>query len=958
MMTTEVVQSQERPVWHALPAAEAAARLGVRPQAGLPAAEVAARREQWGPNELRAAAGRTLGQMLGEQFREIVIWVLLGATVVSAALGEYLDAGVIVAIVILNAVMGVLQERKAEAALASLQQLAAPTARLLRDGAPVEVPANEVVPGDVVLLDAGSRVPADARLLESASLRLDEASLTGESLPVEKDAAATAAPDAPLAERPNMVYMGSAVTQGRGQAVVVATGCETELGQIAVMVGDVEAEKTPLQARLEDLGKWLALAVLLICAVVFVAGALRRLPLLDLFLTSVSLAVAAIPEGLPAVVTIVLALGMQNMVQRHVIVRKLRAVEALGSTTVICTDKTGTLTENQMTVRRYFTGSGAGTVTGEGYDPVGEFAWHDALASQDPSLRPPRLCGENSVPRTPRDEDLCTLLELAVLCNDARHVERDGAWQILGDPTEGALLVAAAKAGLRREALEEAMPRGAEVPFDADRKRMSTLHARGEGVRACVKGAPGRVLECCTHWQREGRTAPLAPADRQAILAANAAFADEALRVLGFAHRDLDAMPQPVTVETVEAGLVFVGLLGMIDPPRPEARAAVARCRDAGVRPVMVTGDNPATAQAVARELDLVPAGALTISGADLHTLSEAELAEKLPAVTLFARVSPADKLRIVHAYQARGEIVAMTGDGVNDAPALKRADIGVAMGITGTDVAKEAADMVLMDDNFASIVAAVEEGRGIFENIRKFVVYLLSCNISEVLTIFLCILAGLPSPLIPVQVLWVNLVTDGLPALALGVDPKEPGLMDRPPRDPSAGVLDRETVHGILWYGAGITVVTMLAFLHGLYWYDLQPRGYETLSEALGVLFSARFWSGADLRGPRTLAFTTLALSQLAHAFNCRSDSRSLFARHEPLPTNWHLIAAVGLSALAQLMVVYVPLFQRVFETVRIEGRELAVLVLLSLAPLLFGELRKAWKRRLTARVRFDYNQ
>jgi Ca2+-transporting ATPase len=958
-MTTEVAQSQERPVWHALPAAEAAARLGVRPQAGLDADEVAARRAQWGPNELRAAAGRTLGQMLGEQFRDIVIWVLIGATVVSAALGEYLDAGVIVAIVILNAVMGVLQERKAEAALASLQQLAAPTARLLRDGMLVEVPASEVVPGDVVLLEAGSRVPADARLLEAASLRLDEASLTGESLPVEKDAAAAVAPDAPLAERHNMLYMGTAVTQGRGQALVVATGCETELGQIAVMVGDVEAEKTPLQARLEDLGKWLALAVLLICVVVFVAGALRRLPLLDLFLTSVSLAVAAIPEGLPAVVTIVLALGMQNMVQRHVIVRKLRAVEALGSTTVICTDKTGTLTENQMTVRRFFTGSGAGTVTGEGYDPTGEFAWHDALgeltASQDPSLR---LCGENSVSRTPRDEDLCTLLELAVLCNDARHVERDGAWQILGDPTEGALLVAAAKVGLRREALEEAMPRGAEVPFDADRKRMSTLHVRGEGVRASVKGAPGLVLECCTHWQREGRVAPLAPADRQAIIAANAAFADEALRVLGFAYRDLDAMPQPVTVETVEAGLVFVGLLGMIDPPRPEARAAVERCRSAGIRPVMVTGDNAATAQAVARELNLAPAGTLSLTGADLRTLSEAQLAEKLPVVTLFARVSPADKLRIVHAYQARGEIVAMTGDGVNDAPALKRADIGVAMGITGTDVAKEAADMVLMDDNFASIVAAVEEGRGIFENIRKFVVYLLSCNISEVLTIFLCILAGLPSPLIPVQVLWVNLVTDGLPALALGVDPKEPGLMDRSPRDPSAGVLDRETVRGILWYGVCITLVTMLAFLHGLYWYGLQPRGYETLGEALGALFSARFWSGVDLRGPRTLAFTTLALSQLAQAFNCRSDSRSLFARHEPLPVNWHLVAAVGLSALAQLTVVYVPFFQRVFETVPIEGRELAVLVVLSLAPLLFGELRKAWKRRLTARVRFDYNQ
>jgi P-type Ca2+ transporter type 2C len=958
-MTTEVVQSQEAPVWHAVPAAEAVARLGVRPQSGLSAAEAARRHAQYGPNELQAAAGRTLAQRIGDQFRDIVIWVLLVATVVSAALGEYLDAAVIVAIVVLNALMGVLQERKAEAALASLQQLAAPTARLLRDGLSVEVPAREVVPGDVILLEAGSRVPADARLLESASLHLDEASLTGESLPVEKDAAATVLPDAPLAERPNIVYMGTAVTRGRGQAVVVATGAETELGQIAVMVGGIEAEKTPLQARLEDLGRWLALAVLLICAVVFVAGALRRLPLLEMFLTAVSLAVAAIPEGLPAVVTIVLALGMQNMVQRHVIVRKLRAVEALGSTTIICTDKTGTLTENQMTVRRFFTAGVAGSVTGEGYDPVGEFFCDGATGRQGDGAIEGEMGGLFLAPSprrpvAPSDlpDDLRALLEVASLCNDARLVERGGTWQIAGDPTEAALLVAAAKAGLKRETLEAAMPRRAEVPFDADRKRMSTLHARGECLRVCVKGAPGLVLQQCTHWQREGRVTPLAPADRDTILAANADFADAALRVLGFAYRDLEAIPDTVAAETVEVELVFAGLLGMIDPPRPEVRAAVARCRSAGIHPVMVTGDNPATAYAVARELDLPAAGAITITGAELRALSDAELAEKLPAVALFARVSPADKLRIVHAYQARGEIVAMTGDGVNDAPALKRADIGVAMGVTGTDVAKEAADMVLMDDNFASIVAAVEEGRGIFENIRKFVVYLLSCNISEVMTIFLCILAGLPSPLVPVQVLWVNLVTDGLPALALGVDPKEPGLMDRPPRDPSAGVLDRATIHGILWYGACITLATLLAFLHGLYWYNLQPRGHETLGAALGVLFSPAFWSGADLRGPRTLAFTTLALSQLAHAFNCRSDTRSLFARSEPLRANPHLIGAIGLSALAQLAVVYIPVCQRVFETVPIAGRELIVLVIFSLAPLLFGELRKAWKRRLTATV------
>jgi Ca2+-transporting ATPase len=942
---------EETSIWHALPISEVAARLEVSAHEGLTRAAATARREQYGPNELPAKGGRTLWGVVKEQFRDIVIWVLLVATLVSALTGEFLDAAVIIAIVALNAVMGVVQERKAEQSLAALQRMASPIARLLRDGVPVDVPAREVVPGDLLFLEAGRQVPADARLLDAVDLRLDESSLTGESLPVEKDATALLTEETPPDERTNLVFMGTAVTHGRGRALVVTTGTRTELGRIATMLGGIEAEKTPLQTRLEELGRWLAGGVLAVCAVVFVAGALRGLPLLELFMTSVSLAVAAIPEGLPAVVTIVLALGMQNMVRRHAIVRRLRAVEALGSTTVICTDKTGTLTQNRMTVSRFLAGGATGMVSGAGDRPTGQFTWDEPHAGQlgpasAPSSADPTPNAEHPTP----DADLPLLLELAVLCSDARLVDRDGGWQIVGDPTEGALLMAAAKAGLRQEALEAQQPRRGEVPFDADRKRMSTLHQQEDRVRVCVKGAPDLLLRHCTRWRQNGRELPLGPDDRERLLAFNAAFAGEALRVLGFAYRDLPDLPEPVDAATVEAELIFAGLLGMSDPPRPEARAAVERCRAAGIRPVMVTGDYPATARAVARELGLAMEGTL-LTGEQLRRLDAAALREMLPTVSIFARVSPTDKLRIVEACQAADEIVAMTGDGVNDAPALKRADIGVAMGLAGTDVARGAADIVLTDDNFASIVAAVEEGRGIFANIRRFVFYLLSCNLSEVLVIFLAILAGLPHPLIPVQLLWINLVTDGLPALALGVEPKDPGLMERPPRAPRARVVDAAAGVNILWYGGCLTLVTLLAFLHGLYWFHLRPRGMETFGEAAGALFHPAFWTGMDLRGPRTLAFTTLGFAQLAHSFNCRSATRSLFSLG--WRTNPHLIAAVGISALALLAVVYVPLFQPAFGTVPVTGRELGVLVALSLAPLLLGEARKAWQRRTVPRLR-----
>jgi P-type Ca2+ transporter type 2C len=911
--------------WHALPVGEAARALETDLQRGLSAAEARARLERYGPNQLQEKGGRHWLQMVADQFKDVVIWVLLIAVVISALLGELTDAVVIVVIVLLNAVLGVVQESKAERSLEALKRMAAPHARAVRDGQAAEIRASDLVPGDVVLLEAGNFIPADLRLVEAASLRVEEASLTGESVPVEKRAESVLEPDTETGDRVNLAYAGTTVAVGRGKGLVTATGTHTELGQIARMLGEVEAERTPLQERLDGLGRSLAALVLGVCVVVFAAGWLRGRSLLEMFLTAVSLAVAAIPEGLTAVVTIVLALGMGNMVRRHVIVRRLRAVEALGSITVICTDKTGTLTQNEMTVRCFLEGEGRGSLTGGGYVPEGDFRRGDTVLVplREPALR--------------------RMLEIAALCNDASLRRGDGGWTASGDPTEVAILVAASKAGLQREELEREMPRRGEVPFDSDRKRMSTLHELpGRGFRVMVKGAPDELLRCCTRAQAGDEIRPLEAGQREEIERASREFAEQALRVLGFAYLDLPGPPREMTPD-IERDLVFAGLMGMIDPPRQEAADAVRLCQRAGIRPVMITGDYPATADAIGRELGITDGRTAALAGAELRKLSDEELRRRADEVAIYARVSPADKLRIVEAHQQNGQIVAMTGDGVNDAPALKRADIGVAMGIAGTDVAKGAADIVLTDDNFASIVAAVEEGRGIFDNIRKFVFYLLSCNISEVLTIFISIMAGLPQPLLPVQILWVNLVTDGLPALALGMEPKEPGLMDRPPRDPREGVLTGETVRGVLWYGGFITLATLAAYAHGLYWYCLVPQGHAGL-EALAQAFRPEFWQSPGMEPgllkARTLAFGTLAYSQLAHALNSRSERLSLL-RLKPW-TNPHLLAAIGLSILAQLLVIYMPLANRIFETVPITGRDLLVGGVLSVSPLFFGEVRK----------------
>jgi len=914
------------PTFHARPAGDVLSELGSDGARGLGREEAARRLAEHGPNTLAAGAQRTVWTMLGEQLRDVMLWVLLAAVGISLLAGEVTDAVVIIAIIVLNTGLGVAQEHKAERSLEALREMAAPRAHVLREGQPVDLPAAELVPGDLVLLEAGNAVPADLRLVQDADLRLNEAALTGESADVAKAAHVVLPADTPTADRRNMAFAGTTISRGRGAGVVVATGDRTEVGRIAVLLGEMREGKTPLQARLEGLGRALAVGVLGVCAVVFLAGWARGFPVLGLFLTSVSLAVAAIPEGLPAVVTIVLALGTAAMVRRNVVTRRLRAVETLGSTTVICSDKTGTLTEGQMTVRRWWSLAGEGTVTGAGYAPEG---------AVQPAAAPAGV--------------IRRLAEIAALCNDARLEAAEDGWRPVGDPMEGALLAFAMKAGVDPAAAALEWPRRAEIAFDPERRRMTTVHASAAGALVLVKGAPDSLLPLCTAALAAEGPRPLATADREAVEAALERFAGGALRVLAFAYRDAPALPPPGAEGALETDLVLVGLVGLMDPPRPEALEAVRRSRAAGVRAVMITGDHAATAGAIARELEIAPPGegVSVLTGAEVAAMSEGDLRQRGPAVHVYARVSPADKLRIVTAYQAAGHIVAMTGDGVNDGPALKQADVGVAMGRSGTDVARGAADLVLLDDNFASIVAAVEEGRRIFDNIRKFVFYLLSCNVSEVLTLLLAVLVGVPQPLLPVQLLWLNLVTDGLPALALGLEPAEADAMRRPPRDPREGILTRSTLRGILVYGAFMTFATLAAYAHGLYWFCLAPLGY-TGGDALAVAVSPGFWQSAEARSieeglivARTLAFGTLAFSQLAHAFNSRSARRSLFALG--LRSNAPLLVAVALSAAAQFVVINTPLGNRIFDTVPVLGGHLAVGVALSLSPLVFGEVRKA---------------
>jgi Ca2+-transporting ATPase len=861
--------------WHSLEVDETAARLNTSAGAGLSRREAARRLAAYGPNELRAARAVAPWKLLLEQFRNVLILILLAAVALSLVLGHATEALVIAAIVLLAAVLGFVQEYRAERAIEALRRMAAPTATVLRDGEELDIPARELVPGDLVLLRTGDRASADGRLIEAVNLQVEESPLTGESLPAEKQTEVLPDGELPLGDRRNMVYAGTAVTYGRGRALVVATGMETEFGGIAQMIETIERAKSPLQLSLDRVAMILARAALVVVLLVVALGLLRGQPFLEMLLFGVALAVAVVPEALPAVITISLTLAAQRMAKRHALVRRLPAIETLGSVSVICTDKTGTLTRDEMTVRKVFVAGKLVEVSGAGYAPEGEFSFDGSRAEPPASL--------------------VEALRAAVLASDA-HLQRndaDGQWRVRGDPTEGALVVAAAKAGLGRTDLQAEFPRMNEIPFTSESKRMTTLHETPDGTVAYAKGAPEAIVASCTSQLSASGETALDAGGREALLATARQMASEALRVLAVARRS-DA-----TLANAERGLTFLALVGMIDPPRAEAKQAVETCRQAGITPVMITGDHPLTAQAIAQELGILTGGR-AVTGAELESMDDADLDRDIEAIQVYSRVSPLHKLRIVTALQQKGHAVAMTGDGVNDAPALKKADIGVAMGITGTDVAKEAAAMTLTDDNFASIVAAVEEGRGVFANIKKYLMYLLAANLGEIGLLLGASVLGKPLPLSAVQILYVNLATDGLPALALSVDPAERGLMRRRPRSRKTGIFTRPVVTLIAVGGAWSAVVTL-----GLFTWALS--------------------SGRALAEAMTMTFATLVLIEFFKAYSFRSDRES--ALNRPFANRWLNLAILWELALVML-VVNVPVLQRAFGT---RGLSLATWLILA---------------------------
>jgi Ca2+-transporting ATPase len=907
--------AQRETAWHTLEAHETLAQLQTNLKQGLTTAEVQQRLQRFGLNELIDRGGVSPWRILWGQLTSTMVVILIVASIISAFLGDLEDTIVILALVIINTLLGFTQEYRAEQSMAALKQLAVPTVRVRRDDSVQEIRATNLVPGDIVLVEAGSRVPADGRLLESAGLQVQEAALTGESVPVSKRATTLEESDLALGDRRNMVYMGTEVTNGRGEFVVTATGMHTELGKIADLIQNVTGEQTPMQRRLDQLGKQLAVLAVLIVILVFVLGLMRGDPLELLLLTAISLAVAAVPEGLPATVTIALSLGAQRMLQRHALIRKLPAVETLGSVTTICSDKTGTLTENRMTVTVLDI---AGTM----------IELHGEKAAPLPNLR--------------ENPGLAFLLAGAALCNDAkpRFEDAENPDDILGDPTEVALVVASNHEGLSKMRLDQLFPRVAEDPFDSDRKRMTTLHRRpdaasiantagqiavllndfsmvGESTYAAyTKGAMDGLLDIASHAWLHDHLVELDENLRQRIIAANATMAANGLRVLGMGYRLLDEIPQEVAAgnaDVLENNLVLVGMIGMIDPARPEVRDAVRICKEAGIAVKMITGDHPATAVAIARELGIADENTEALIGLELNRMEDQELRDILQEATVFARVAPEHKLRIVKALQSNGEIVAMTGDGVNDAPALKQAEIGVAMGITGTDVTKEAADMVLRDDNFATIVAAVAEGRVVYANIRKFIRYLLTGNIAEIIVMLITPFLGMPLALLPLQILWINLLTDGLPALALGLEPAERDTMRQPPRSPTESILDR----GMGWQiGIGGLFLAILSAGVG-YW----------------------AWSSHNPDW-QTMIFTTLTFGQMAAVLSLRSDSESFF--RFGIRRNPALIGAVALTVVLQLAVTYVPFLQKLFKTIPLTTLDMLICVGTGIVMLLGIEVEK----------------
>jgi Ca2+-transporting ATPase len=918
--------------WHAISGDETLQKLATELEKGLSNEEAEKRLLEYGPNQLEEGKRTTFFQMVFRQLNNFVVILLIVASIISAFLGEYVDASAIIAIVVLNTIMGVVQENRAEQALATLKKLAAPDAQVLRNGRRVTIPSHLLVPGDIVFLEAGYFIPADVRLIEAINLRVEEAALTGESVPVQKNASLVLDKKASLGDRKNTAFMGTTVSYGRGRGVVVDTGMSTQLGMIATMLKSVEDEQTPLQRRLDQLGKTLGWAALIVCALVFGIGILRGGDLLEMFMVAVSLAIAAVPEGLPAIVTISLALGMREMINRHALIRRLSSVETLGSATIICSDKTGTLTQNEMTVTRLWSDGQFVEVTGRGYRPDGEFLVNN---------KPVDIHNYQGIMST---------LWVGAMNNDSylEEMEVEGQekqFRIIGDPTEGAMIVAAAKAGEVQKQLNQKYPRAQEIPFDSVRKRMLTIHEIDEPgpddispfdddterkhYAIAVKGAPDIVLTLCDSYQTmDDKPVPLTAEMKAKIMAANDDMTQDALRVLGAAYRVVNVLPEEIKSDELEQNMIFVGLIGMIDPARKEVQPALELARSAGIRTIMITGDYPNTARAIARDINLLQSGHQVITGYDMDEMSDSELRDMVKITDVFARVSPEHKMRIVEALRSEGEVVAMTGDGVNDAPAIKLADIGVAMGITGTDVAKDTADMVLTDDNYASIVAAVEQGRIIYSNIRKFVYYLISCNLAEIMIIFLATAFGrflypfaageVFSPLAPIQLLLLNLVTDGAPALALGTEKGDPDIMQQKPRPPKEPIINRFMLNGVLIQTVAITFITLFAFGVGL---------------------------KHDLLMAETMAFITLASSELLRAYTARSE-RYPILKIGIFNNKWMNIAVASSLALL-LLILYVPFFNNIFHTVPLGWTEWRLILPLLVIPSIAAELAKMFVTR-----------
>lgn len=912
----------EQKNWHQWSGEELLERFGVSREQGLTEEEVRFRQEQSGWNELQEMQRVSPLLLFLNQFKDFMMLVLMAATLISGLLGEYLDAVTIIAIIILNGVLGFIQEFRAERSLRALKQLSAPHAKVLREGRVHDITARELVPGDIVMVESGDRVPADIRWLATNSLDVEESALTGESHPVNKHSEAIREEEVPLGDQKNIGFMGTMVTRGSGRGIVIRTGMETEMGKIADLIQNTEVQETPLQRRLEQLGKILIYLALGLTILVVVVGIIHGQPAGSMFFAGVSLAVAAIPEGLPAIVTIALALGVQRMIKRKAIVRKLPSVETLGCASVICSDKTGTLTQNKMTVTHLWLEGRPLEVTGDGYEPIGH------IMEQDQCLD------------IKQDQSLRRLLQISALCSNAeiyeeeeeestrnRRKSKDEAassrWKLKGDPTEGALVTLATKMGLTTSSLSSIYKREKEHPFDSKRKRMSVIVSHQGGALAFVKGAPDMLLERCSYILWEGKVVPFTGTLRQKVQAANEEMARRALRVLGLAYRELRPQENVNSEEAVESQLVFVGLTGMIDPPRREAREAIATCRKAGIKTVMITGDHGLTAEAIAHDLGILQRGGASVSGSELTLMSDEELEQKVDSTFVYSRVSPEHKLRIVKALQRKGHVVAMTGDGVNDAPAIKAADIGIAMGITGTDVSKEASSLILSDDNFSSIVAAIEEGRNIYENIRKFIRYLLASNVGEILTMLFAMLAGLPLPLMPIQILWVNLVTDGLPAMALGVDQPEKDLMEHKPRGATENIFARRLGWKILSRGLLIGLCTL-----GAFWITLQSH------------------SGAEdqLVKAQSVAFATLVMAQLIHVFDCRS-SRSIF--HRNILQNRLLVIAVLSSIVLLLGVIYIEPLQPIFKTMPLSLRDWSITLVAAGIPTFLLGAGSVWSGR-----------